>query len=199
VHADRINRFMLSLIGLIALALGVGGILAAAGVFGHHFQHQQLFANPFSRYVGHHGVWLWPAIAAVTLILVLLALRWLLRLLFSTDRAGGITLGGGTGRTREPGQTAGQTTMTATALAQAVTTEINGYHGVTGVKARILGDPHHPTLAIEVTSSRRAELRPLIERIETQAITHARTALEQPDLPVKLDLAINNKPVSRTN
>ena len=197
MHADRTNRFMISLIGLMALALGVGGLLAAGGVFGHHFQHQQLTANRFSRYVGHHGVWLWPAIAAVTFVLVLLALRWLLRLLFSTDRAGGVTITT-TGKKREDGQTAGQTTMTPAALVQAVTTEIQTYHGVTGAKGRILGDPHQPTLAIEVTASRRAELRPLIERIETQAISHARTALEQPDLPVKLDIAFNDKSVSRT-
>jgi hypothetical protein len=198
MHADRTNRFMLGLIGLIALALGVGGLLAAGGVFGHHFQHRQLTSNAFARYVGNHGVWLWPAIAAVTLVLVLFALLWLLRLLFSTDRANGISIGKA-GKKREDGQTAGRTTMTATALSQAVTAEIGTYHGVTNTKARMLGDPHHPTLAIEVTASRRAELRPLIERIESQAIAHARTALEQPNLPVKLDIAINDKTVSRTH
>ena len=93
MHADRINRFKLSLIGLITLALGTGGLLAAGGVFGHRFQHEQITANPFSRYVGNHGVWLWPAIAAVTLVLVVLALLWLLRLLFSTGRTHGINLG----------------------------------------------------------------------------------------------------------
>jgi hypothetical protein len=198
VHADRTNRIMLSLIGLIALALGVGGLLAAGGVFGHHFQHQQLTANNFSRYVGDHGVWIWPAIAVVTLVVVMLALLWLLRLLFATDRTNGVTIGTAENE-REAGQTAGRTTMTAAALSQAVGAEIGTYHGVTGAKARILGDPHHPTLAIEVTASRRAELRPLIERIETQAIDHARTALEQPKLPVKLDIAVNDKTVSRTS
>jgi hypothetical protein len=198
MHADRTNRIMLGLVGLIALALGVGGLLAAAGVFGHRLQHQQLTANKFSRYVGDHGVWLWPAIAAVTLVIVLLALLWLLRLLFATDRTNGVTIGT-TGKKRESGQTAGQTTMTAAALSQAVAAEIGTYHGVTGAKARILGDPHHPTLAIEVTASRRAELRPLIERIETNAIGHARTALEQPKLPVKLDVAVNDKTVARTS
>ncbi len=62
MHADRTNRFMLSLIGLLALVLGVGGLLAAGGVFGHTFQHEQLVANGFSHYFGRHGVWLWPAI-----------------------------------------------------------------------------------------------------------------------------------------
>jgi uncharacterized membrane protein len=197
MHADRTNRFMISLIGLIALVLGVGGLLAAGGVFGHTFQHKQLVANGFSRYIGHHGVWLWPAIAVVTLGLVLLALLWLLRLLLSTDRTSRVAIAT-RGKKREDGQASGRTTMTATALSQAVVTEIGTYHGVTNAKARMLGDPGNPTLAIEVSASRRAELRPLIERIESQAIGHARTALERPDLPVKLDVAVNDKSVSRT-
>lgn len=198
MHADRTNRFILGLIGLIAVALGVSGLLAAAGVFGHRFQHKQLVANGFSRYVGRHGVWLWPAIAAVTLIIVLLALLWLLRLLFSTDRTNEVTIAT-PGKKRPEGQTAGRTTMTAIALSQAVTTEIGAYHGVINAKARILGNPHDPTLAIEVNASRRTELRPLIERIENQAITHARAAVEDPELPVKLDISITDKAVSRTD
>jgi uncharacterized membrane protein len=196
MHADRTNRFMLSLIGLIALLLGVGGLLAAGGVFGHHFQHSQLVANRLSRYVGNHGVWLWPAIAAVTLVLVLLALVWMLRLLFSTDRASGVNIATA-GKPKQDGQTAGRTTMAATAMSQAVASEIETYHGVSSAKARILGDPQDPTLAIEVTASRQSELRQLIERIEAGAITHARSALERSDLPVRLDIAVTDKSVSR--
>jgi uncharacterized membrane protein len=198
MHADRTNRFMLSLIGLIALVLGVGGLLAAGGVFGRTFQHKQLVANGFSRYFGRHGVWLWPAVAAVTLVLVLLALLWLLRLLLSTDRTSRVAIAT-KGKKRQKGETSGRTTMTATALSQAVVAEIETYHGVTSAKARMLGDQSNPTLAIEVSASRRAELRPLIERIESQAIGHARTALERPDLPAKLDVAVNDKSVSRTS
>ena len=199
MHADRINRLVISLIGLIALVLGIGGLLAAAGVFGHIFQHRRLVDNGFSRYVGDHGVWLWPAIAAVTFILVLLALLWLLRLLFSTDRAGGITVATRRRDKQDEDTVSGKTTMTANALPQAVTTEIETYHGVSNAKARIIGDPTTPTLAIEITASRRANLPALIQRIEGEAIAHARQALEQPDLPVKLDIGVNNKNVSRTN
>ena len=201
MHADRTNRFMLSLVGLISLAAGVGGLLAAAGVFGHHFQHKQVVANGFSRYVGKHGVWLWPAIAAVTLVIVILALLWLLRLLFSTDRTSNTVIATGAQNKREDTSrptTGGRTTMAATALSRALAGEIETYHGVTAAKARLLGDPHHPTVAIEVTASRRTELRPLIDRIETQAITSARQALEQPDLPVKLDVNVTDKSVART-
>lgn len=199
MHADRTNRTVISLVGAIALALGVGGLLAAAGVFGHRFQHRQLLDNGLSRYVGNHGVWLWPAIAAVTLVIVLLALLWLLRLLLSTDRTSGITIATPKRNTQEGDATAGRTLLAASALSQAVAEEIGNYHGVTSSKARMLGDANDAALAIEVTASRRAELRPLVDRIEAEAIAHARAALENPDLPVKLDISVTEKTVARTN
>ena len=196
MHADRTNRFVLTLIGFIALGVGVGGLLAAGGVFGHRFQHRYLTDNSFSRYVGKHGVWLWPAIAAVTLLLLLLLLRWLLRLLFGTDRTHTVALMANTRST--DAAAGGRTTMTASALTRAVTTEIENYRGVTAAKGRIIGSNADPTLVLEVTASRHADLRPLLERIENDAISHARTALEQPELPVKLDITVTDKNVTRT-
>jgi hypothetical protein len=61
----------------------------------------------------------------------------------------------------------------------------------------VLGQECEPSLAIEVTASRRAELASLIERIEREAITRARQALERPALAVKLDVAVNDKGVAR--
>lgn len=201
MHADRTNRAVLSFVGLLALAVGLGGLLAAGGVFGSKFQHQQLVANRFSHYFGKHGTWLWPAIAAVTLVIVLLSLVWLLRLLFSTDRTRGITVVSSSSEQGDDGESraGGRTTMSAAALTQAIAQEIESYHGVTGVKARVLGAAGNPTLAIEVAASRRADLAGLIDRIEQQAITHAREALDRADLPVKLDLAVTDKPVARSN
>jgi hypothetical protein len=121
MHADRTNRIVISFVGLLALALGLGGLLAAGGVFGAEFQHKQLFANGFSRYVGDHGTWLWPAIAAVTLVFVLFALVWLLKLLFSTDRTSGITVAATSAGKQSDDRAAGRTTMSSTALTQALT------------------------------------------------------------------------------
>ena len=198
MHADRVNRAVISLVGTIAMALGVGGLLAAAGVFGHRFQHRQLTDNGLSRYVGKHGTWLWPAIAAVTLVIVLLALLWLIRLLFSTDRSSDISIAQTRTDKDHTQRAAGRTTLATAALSQAVAGEIETYHGVIGAKARVLGDASRPTLAIQVTASRHAELADLTQRIEREAVTHARESLEQPQLAVKLDMAVTDKKVART-
>src|SRR3978361_1033155 len=92
MHAHRVNRVLLTFIGLLALGLGAAGLLAAGGVFGHTFQNRRLLAHPFSPSFSKRGEWLWPTIAAVAFVIMLLCLIWLLRLLFSTDRAGDITV-----------------------------------------------------------------------------------------------------------
>ena len=73
MHADRTNRLMLALSGLVVLAAGAAGMAASTGAFGASFSRRTLFANQASSYIGHHGVWLWPAVAGACLLLALVA------------------------------------------------------------------------------------------------------------------------------
>ncbi len=195
MRADRANRIVLGFIGLVAVVLGTAGLLAAGGVFGSTFAHRRLFDNQVARYFGDHGTWLWPAIGGGAFVIMLIALISLLRLLFNSDRAGEIVV-----PTSHPtDQAAGRTTLSASALTQAVTAEIETYHGVTSARARVLGDPTQPSLAVDVKVSQRADLPDLLQRIEREAITHAREALERPALGVKLDIAVTDRGGSRAN
>jgi hypothetical protein len=200
MHADRTNRVVLTIVGLIALVLGVAGLLAGTGVFGSTIKAQHLTDNDVSRYFSDHGDWLWPAIAGVAFVIVILSLIWLFRLLFSTDRAGDISVAA----TVPPGGdadsgAAGRTTLRTSALTKAVAAEIESYHGVAAARARVLGAAAEPTLALDVTAVRRADLSGLVQRIENEALSHARAALERDDLRVKLDIAVTEKGVTRTS
>lgn len=215
MHADRTNRVLLALIGLLALAIGAGGLLISGGVVGKRFSRRLVTDNQFVRYFASHGGWLWPTIAGVAFLILLLTLFWLLRLLFSTDRAGDVALPSAHPSMREsraqqlrnhasgavgaPGRdhATGRTSVSASALSQAVAQEIDTYHGVLATRARVLGEPAAPSLVIEVKASRRADLPALVLRIEQEAILHAREALESPGLPVKLDIAVTDKGVAR--
>jgi len=127
MHADRVNRVALTLFGLILLAAGGAGLAASTGAFGAALSRHTLLANPAGRYIGHHGGWLWPAIAGGCLLLALACLRWIWALLASTDRAGDITI---------PGDTAqGTTILQPAALTDALTREISAYHGGGGSSA----------------------------------------------------------------
>lgn len=189
MHADRTNRAMLILFALLLIAAGVLGALAGFGVLGSATKHNALLSNRVGTYFSEHGDWLWPAIAGVAAIVALLALRWLVALLFSTDRTGDLTLTGD--RTR------GRTTLSAAALTGAVSHEIGSYSGVQSTRARLIGDQSNPTLVITASLEEAADLPGLRRRIEANAVRHARQAMDNPNLPVQLDLTITNRQASR--
>ena len=182
MHADRTNRVVLTLFGLLVLAAGAAAMAASTGVFGAAFSRRTLLANRVSSYFGHHGGWLWPAIAGACLLLALACLRWMLALLASTDRAGDITIRGSTDQ--------GTTILRPAALIDALTSEISTYHGVDTAKGRVIGDGRDPEIVLTVITGPAADLHALHHRIETEAFAHARQALGNPSLPIQLDLVL---------
>ncbi|MGO9505354.1 MAG: hypothetical protein ACLPUO_28130 [Streptosporangiaceae bacterium] len=185
MHADRTNRVVLALFGLLVLLAGAAGLIASTGGFGAAFARRALFANRVGTYVGGHGIWLWPVAAAVCLLIALAALRWILALLISTDRAGTLTIPAAADR--------GTTVLQPAALTGAVTREIEGYHGVAGARARLVGDPADPELVVSVTARPAADLAALHRRLEAEALAHARQALGKPALPIQLDLDVSRR------
>ncbi len=189
MHADKTNRTMLLVFALLVLLSGVGALLLSVGVFGTARSHQTLFANGFSQFVGRNGKWLWVLAAIAAVLVVLLALRWILVLLTSTDRVSELSV---------PGQKrAGRTVVRSAALSTALTTEIETYRGVESARARVIGDAAAPELVVTVTLMRSADLTAVRERIENEALAHARQALGEPELPIQLDLAGGSKAAQR--
>jgi hypothetical protein len=189
MHADRTNRFLLILFALALIAAGLVGALAGLGALGPVTQHGSLVSNRVGAYFGRNGDWLWPVVAVAASIIALLALRWLITLLFSTDRAGDLPLGGD--------RSAGRTTLAPAALTGAVAAEIDGYSGVQSARSRLIGNSQSPTLVITATVEASADLPALRRRIEANAIRHARQALDNPDLPVRLDLTVTDQQAQR--
>jgi hypothetical protein len=180
MHADRTNRFVLALLGLLVLAAGAAALTASLGGFGTAFSRHALFANQVSAYIVRHGTWVWAAAAFICLLIALAALRWLLVLLVSTDRAGDITIPG----SKDHGTTALQP--------PALTGEIETYHGVDAAKGRVIGDPSSPQIVITVTAKQTADLTALHHRLQAEALAHARHALGQADLPIQLELDVSH-------
>jgi hypothetical protein len=195
VHADRANRVLLTGIGLIALIIGAAGLVAGFGGFGDHFRHEQVTANGFSRYFADHGNWLWPVIAGVAVVIGLLALVWVLRILFSTDRTGDVRINR-TAENRE--QTKGRTSLQTSALTSTVCSQIESYHGVIGTNARVIGDPGRPNLVVMASISRQSDLPELVRRIDSETFADVRHALGDDQLPIELNLNVLDRPAART-
>src|ERR1022692_1859415 len=120
------------------------------------------------------------------LFIALAALRWILTLLVSTDRAGDLTIPGS--------KKQGTTMLQPAALTGALTREIGTYHGVQGVKSRIIGHASDPEIVVTVTAGQTADLAALCRRVESEALDHARQALGNADLPIQLDLEVSRRP-----
>jgi hypothetical protein len=182
MHADRTNRAVLLLVALLLIAEGLAAGAASLGAFGTSGQHSRLIANPVGHFIGTNGSWLWPVAAAAAAVLVVLVLRWLLALLFSTDRAGDLPIG--------PTDGTGRTTLVGRALTDAVAEEIESYLGVDSARARLIGNGRDPELVVTAALQGTANLGALRQRIENGALTHARSALDNPSLPIQLHLTV---------
>jgi hypothetical protein len=185
MHADRTNRTMMLVFALLLIAVGLGAGAASIGGYGTGTAHSHLMANPTGHFIGANGIWLWPVAAVAALIVALIALRWLIALLFSTDRSGDLLIRSGSG--------AGRTTLASGALTDAVAEEIEGYRGVNSARARLIGDREDPKLVVTAGLEQTADFAALRQRIETEALTHARHALGDMALPTQLELTISTK------
>ncbi|WP_199517296.1 alkaline shock response membrane anchor protein AmaP [Nucisporomicrobium flavum] len=189
MYADRTNRALLTLLGVALLAAGVGGLLTGTGVFGDHLADRHLTDNQAVRYIGDNSIWFWPAVAVAGVVAALLALRWLIAVLSPRPRVGDIAIGAD--------RAAGATVLDADALTDVVTAEITAYRGVDACRAKVYGSPTEPRLSIAVRADADADITALQQRIEDDALTHVREALDRPDLSIVLDLAVGNQASSR--
>ncbi|KWX05460.1 hypothetical protein TH66_01815 [Carbonactinospora thermoautotrophica] len=176
----RLNRTVLVLIGLVLLAAGAVALARGLAVFPSVLGRPDapLLTPALARYPADHA-WFWPAVAAGSIILTLLSLRWLL----TQTRTGAIKR-----LSLEPDHARGVTVLPADAAADAVTDDIATYPGVDRVKAVLVGPPSAPWLRLSVDVEDRADLDTLRSRIEGDALAHLRTALELDTIPTVLRL-----------
>jgi hypothetical protein len=176
----RANRVVLALLGLLLLAAGAAGLAAGLGLFGDDVRAGPVIPSSTRDWVSRHD-WFWILVAAGCILVALLALRWLFAQTASS-RIGELEL--------ESDRRHGWTIVAARAVTGAVADEIDSYRGVSGTSAYLLGSRGTPTLLVHATLDGRADPAEVRTRIQTDAIAHARQALETPDLPVRLELRL---------
>lgn len=174
-RVDTLNRVLLTLIGLVVLAAGGLGLAAGAGLVGNG--HGLLLPTDV-RDFARTTTWFWWAVAGGALLVAVLALRWLIDQL-RTDRASRLDL---TTDDRD-----GVTIVHSGALTDAVADEAQSLRGVTGATAQ-LRDRRGKKLLLAVGLGDHAEIGELRQSLEGRVVAHARQAIEDPDLPVDIEL-----------
>ena len=174
-RVDAGNRVALTLLAVLLLAAGGLGLALSFGAFGD--PEQPLLSRDL-RDFARDQPWFWWAVAVGCLLLALLALRWLIAQLH-TDRVGRLDL---TADERD-----GRTVVHSGALTDAVEDEATALRGVSGASAH-LRDDRGRRLALAVDLTDHADIAGVRDALEQQVVGHARQAVDDPRLPVDIEL-----------
>jgi len=180
-RVNTTNRTVLVILALLLLITSTVGLIIGFGArltgLALPDKHDPVLSTE-SLTAANDSPWFWWVIAAGSLVIVLLALRWLLAQ-FAADRVGHLDL---TQNDRE-----GTTTLTAGALSDAVAAEAKTYPGVEDASAHVR-DRSGRTLVLALDVAEYADLNAVRSRLEQGVIAHARQALDEPDLPIHIEL-----------
>lgn len=143
--------------------------------------HTRLLSPGETSYV-HRAGWFWPAVAAVSIIVALLCLRWLI-VQFRIERAGEIQV--------EPDRAHGATTIDTGSLIDTVEDEIAAYPGVAKARGRLTGNLNHPQLHLVIDLERGADPARVRQHVTDGAVANLRQALEVDTLPSRVTLRVD--------
>lgn len=175
-RVDRLNRVVLAVLGLLVLGAGGVGLAAGAGAFPAH-RDPAVFPGSV-RHFARTTSWFWWAVAGFGLLVALLALRWLLDQLRS-ERASRLDL---TTDSRD-----GVTMVSSGALTDAVATEAESLRGVSRASAG-LRDRRGKRLLLTVDLAEFADIAAVRAGLEGTVVAHARQVVDDPSLPVDIEL-----------
>lgn len=167
-RADRLNRFLLSLLGLLLLTAGVVGLLFGFGAFGDRRARERVLDPDVTHFVVRNADWFWPAVAVAAALLALLALRWLFQQL-RTDRIGSLDL------TRD--RTRGETSIATGALTDALVAEVERLPGVESANARLVRVSGRRQLLLHVRLADRADAGAVRRSLAEGPLTELRQVL----------------------
>jgi hypothetical protein len=176
-RVNATNRTVLVLIGLVLLAVGVGGLLLSLDLIAGGTGLWPVVPDLVVGFVIGTS-WLPWAVAAAAVVVALLGLWWLLAQ-FRVDWPTQLDLTGD--------RTDGTTTLAAGALTDAVEDDAASIRGVTGASASLRSQPTR-RLDLTVDLAAFADLGEVRRRLEQQTATRTRQVIDQPNLPIWIEL-----------
>jgi len=176
-RVNATNRTVLVLIGLVLVAAGVGGLLLSLDLTGGGTGLWPVVPDLVAGFVIGTS-WLPWAVAAAAVVVALLGLWWLLAQ-FRVDWPTQLDLTGD--------RPDGTTTLAAGALTDAVEDDAASIRGVTGASASLRSQPTR-RLDLTVDLAAFADLGEVRRRLEQQTATRTRQVIDQPNLPIWIEL-----------
>ncbi|MDN5750641.1 MAG: alkaline shock response membrane anchor protein AmaP [Pseudonocardia sp.] len=175
------DRSLLVLIGLVLLVLGVLVALLSYGVFGAARAGRPILDPVVADVVTSQLLIVRLVAIAVGVLALILGLVWAARSL-RPERRPDLVL--------DPGpETA--ITVDSSAAADALATQAAALPGVGRAKARLVGSPDAPAVRMSMWLADDADVRDVLDRLDTQVLSSARSALGIAALPVAVRLELD--------
>ena len=181
---DRLNRGLLTLLGVLLLGLGTAGLLRGRGGGG-----ADAVVSPWLRgWARDRRAPLLAALAALALLLLWLGLTWLLAQLPKGRPVSQVSLG--------PTEHATGVDVSARALADAVATDVRRLSGVVDASARVVGE-HPLALDLDVALEEGTDLTAVNRAIADRPRRNLLDALELTEVDLRVRLRLARPPARR--
>lgn len=180
----RLNRTLLTLLGLTLLAAGAFALATFSGRLDLLNRRTPLVPGTDTP-----PTWVLYATATIALVVGLLALRWLAAQLARRPKSRTWRL------ENDPGF--GHTDLAATVATTPFTEDVTSYPGVHAAHATLAGTRQNPTLALVIHTEHGVNLAEVDQRLSTHALPRLRQALDLDTLPVSLEYRLTRHTGSR--
>jgi hypothetical protein len=170
----RLNRVLLALLGVVAVAAGGFGLAA-------HFGRVSVVraAAPVLPHQNTPPTWVFYVITAAAVVAGLLCLRWLLAQVAVRPRARTWQL--------EHDPSHGRTELTTGVAVAPFTEEVTAYPGVRTVRATLAGTHRDPALAVVIGATQDADLAAIRARLAADGLPRLRQSLDLGTLPTTVE------------
>lgn len=188
-NLDRVNRTVISVLGLLLLAAGAYGLLRSFGAFGTSMAKDPLLTTSVSDFFADTDPWIWAIVFGIALLVALLAARWLKEQLTPSPSLSSLNVstGGGPGTSK----------LDTSAVNAAVERDIESDPDVSNARVRVVPSGSAIGLDVRAAIANHGDVHAVRRRIETVVLERARTALGRPDLSATIRLSLGD-PGSRT-
>lgn len=186
---DRVNRTIVSLIGLLLLTVGVYGLLRGAGAFGDDQADDPLLTSGIRDFVSDAEPWFWAIAAGVSLLIALLAARWLKEQLTPSPSLSVLPVA--------TGPAPGTSKLATSAVSAAVARDVETDPDVSSARVRVVPSGDVIGLDVRAVVTDHGDVHAVRHRIETVVLDRARTALGRDDLTATIRLRLGD-PGART-
>ena len=172
---DRLNRAVVTVLGLLLVAAGGYGLLRSFNwqeVLGRGADQDPLLLDGV-REAFNENDWLWWLIALVALGVAWIGWKWLRLQLLPSPSLSTLHL---------PSGDESRTELPASAFNEAITRDLENDPCITAARVRLVGSEDEPELDLRVGVADRAAATTVRSRIESDVLPRARWALQREDL-----------------